>query len=96
MPDKQLLDFNIIATDCMTGPKEILEDKYGILVPNMSPDLNLDEKVITEEEKKLSERIVKLLENPEEMERYGQLSLQRAGNYSKESYIDKINEWARD
>lgn len=96
MVEAMSMGLPVIATDCMTGPKEILEDKYGILVPNMSPDLNLDEKVITEEEKKLSERIVKLLENPEEMERYGQLSLQRAGNYSKESYIDKINEWARD
>ena len=58
--------------------------------------MNLDEKVITEEEENLSKQIVKLLENQEEMEHYSKLSLQRAGNYSKESYIAKINEWARD
>lgn len=84
----------VIATDCMTGPGEILEDKYGILVPNMSPELNLDEKVITEEEKKLSEQIVELLENPGEMARYSKLAKKRAAEYSKESYIAKIREWA--
>lgn len=94
MVEAMSMGLPVIATDCMTGPGEILEDKYGILVPNMSPDLDLDEKVITDEEKNLAEKIIDLLENPAQMERYRKLSLQRAGNYSKESYIAQIKEWA--
>lgn len=95
MVEAMAMGLPVIATDCMTGPGEILEDKYGILVPNMSPDINLDEKVLTEEEKKLSERIVKLLENPEAMEHYREMSVKRAADYSKESYVEKIKKWAR-
>ncbi|MDD6811855.1 MAG: glycosyltransferase [Lachnospiraceae bacterium] len=96
MVEAMAMGLPVIATDCMTGPGEILEDKYGILVPNMSPDINLDEKVLTEDEKKLSERIIKLLENPEAMEHYREMSLKRAADYSKESYVEKIKEWARE
>ncbi len=96
MVEAMSLGIPVIATDCMTGPGEILEDKYGILVPNMSPDINLDAVKITEEEKKLSERIVALLENPQEMEHYRKMSLQRAADYSQETYIETIRAWSEE
>ena len=84
----------VIATDCMTGPKEILEDCYGILIPNMSPEENFDPKDISEEEHGLAGEIISLLENKEKMEHYRQMARKRAGDYTVESYIGKIREWA--
>lgn len=84
----------VIATDCMTGPREILEDKYGILIPNMSQREDLNPKSISEEEKNLAQEIVTLLEDRNKMEHYREMALKRAGEYTAESYIDKIREWA--
>lgn len=84
-----------VATDCMTGPKEILEDKYGILVPNMSPQPDMNAEEISGEEKKTAERVIELLENENEMEKYRRLSVERAGMFSKEEYVRKIREWVK-
>jgi glycosyltransferase involved in cell wall biosynthesis len=83
-----------VATDCMTGPGEILENKYGILVPNMDAACDLNAAVITEEEKAVAARIISLLENPEDMERYRKLSKERAAMYSAEDYVEQIRSWA--
>lgn len=83
-----------IATDCMTGPKEILEDKYGILVPNMSCEEDFDPAHITEDERNLAGEIVSLLENRDRMEHYRRMALARAGEYTAESYVGKICGWA--
>lgn len=84
-----------VATDCMTGPKEILEDKYGILVPNMSPQPDMNAEEISDEERKTAGRVIKLLENENEMEKYRRLSIERAGMFSKEEYVRKIREWVK-
>lgn len=87
------LGIPVVATDCMTGPGEILEDKYGILVPNMSPEPDMNASNISEEEKAVASRVLALLENEQEMERYRKLSVERAAMYSKEKYVQKIQEW---
>lgn len=84
----------VIATDCMTGPKEILEDRYGILIPNMSQEENFDAGDISAEECALAGEIISLLENQEKLEHYRQMARKRAGDYTVESYIEKIREWA--
>lgn len=83
-----------VATDCMTGPREILEEKYGILVPNMDPEPDFDPDHITAEERTLAGRIVSLLEDSDQMEHYRKMALTRAGDYTVESYIEKIRSWA--
>ncbi|MDE7359346.1 MAG: glycosyltransferase [Lachnospiraceae bacterium] len=83
-----------VATDCMTGPAEIFDGKYGVLVPNMGKDPDMDASHIEEEEKNTAARVVSLLENEEELARYGKLSVERAGVFSKETYIRKIREWS--
>lgn len=83
-----------VATDCMTGPAEIFDGKYGVLVPNMGKDPDMDASHIEEAEKSTAARVVSLLENEEEMARYGRLSVERAGVFSKEAYIHKIREWS--
>lgn len=85
-----------VATDCMTGPAEIFDGKYGVLVPNMGKDPDLDASHMEEAEKSTAARVISLLENEEEMARYSRLSVERAGVYSKEAYIRKIREWSVD
>ena len=83
-----------VATDCMTGPAEIFDGKYGILVPNMGKEPDMDASHIEEDERYTAERVVELLQNEEEMAHYSRLSVERAGVFSKEAYIRKIREWA--
>lgn len=84
-----------VATDCMTGPAEIFDGKYGVLVPNMSKEPDMDASHIEEEEKNTAGRVIALLQDEAEMARYGRLAVERAGVFSKEEYIRKIREMAR-
>lgn len=94
MVEAMSMGLPVIATDCMTGPLEILEDKYGILIPNMSRQEDFDPQTITEEEKDLAGQIIRLLEDPDKMAHYRQMAIKRAGDYTTESYIERICEWA--
>lgn len=82
-----------IATDCPTGPAEILEDQYGILIDNMSPDVNYDVRVITEEEKNLAAQIGGLLEDAGRMAHYREMSVKRAKDFTTERYVELIRQW---
>lgn len=84
-----------VATDCMTGPAEIFDGKYGILVPNMGKEPDLDASHFEEEEKSTAARVTALLRNEEELARYSRLSVERAGVFSREAYIQKIREWSQ-
>lgn len=94
MVEAMSMGLPVIATDCMTGPREILEDRYGILIPNMSQEENFDPQNITDEERNLAQEIITLLEDGEKTEHYREMALKRAGEYTAESYIEKIREWA--
>ncbi len=95
MVEAMAMGLPVIATDCMTGPGEILEDRYGILIPNMSPEEDFDPKHIAQEEKDLAREIVSLLEDAGRMEHYGRMSVQRAGDYNVKAYVEKIREWGK-
>lgn len=82
-----------IATDCPTGPAEILEDQYGILLDNMSPEVNYDASVIIEEEKNLAAQMIELLEDSSQMEHYREMSKKRAGDFTTEKYVERIRQW---
>ena len=82
-----------VATDCMTGPREILGSEYGILVPNMSPDADFEPKNITEEERRLAEKITALLKNEAQMEHYQEMARKRAAEYTTERYLTNIRKW---
>ena len=65
----------VIATDCRSGPGEILgEGKYGILVPVENPDA-------------IAEAIIKVLSDSQLRERLADLSLKRAEDFSVEKAL---------
>ncbi len=94
MVEAMSMGLPVIATDCKTGPREILEDRYGILIPNMEPEPDFDPLHITEEERDLAGQIIGLLEDQDRMQHYREMALKRAGDYTAESYIEKIRRWA--
>ncbi len=94
MVEAMSMGLPVIATDCKTGPREILEDRYGILIPNMESEPDFDPLHITEEERDLAGQIIGLLEDQDRMQHYREMALKRAGDYTAESYIEKICGWA--
>lgn len=95
MVEAMSMGLPVIATDCMTGPKEILEDRYGVLIPNMSREEDFEPAHITEEDKNLAQEITELLEDKEKVSYYRKMALQRAGEYTAKAYIEKICSWAK-
>ena len=94
MVEAMSMGMPVIATDCMTGPRDILEDQYGILIPNMSQAEDFNPQHITAEEENLADRIRQLLEDQDRMEHYRKMALKRAGDYTTETYIERIRDWA--
>lgn len=83
-----------IATDCPTGPAEILEDQYGILIENMNPEPNYDASVITREEQNLAAQIINLLEDSGQMAHYREMSVSRAKDFTTDKYVELIRQWS--
>lgn len=93
-----------LFTNCMTGPAEILSDdfagvfqkeelvrtKYGVLLPNMDPEKNLDPCLITEEEKALAKIMTEFLKDDELRSIYGKAAKERAQTFSFEAYKDRL------
>lgn len=87
----------IVATDCQTGPREILSDSdltvvaqeieqhtYGILVPPLTWEENYDASYIEPCEEMLAQAIEIYLDNPELADAYRQKSCERVKFFSKE------------
>lgn len=80
------LKIPVISTDCKTGPREILEEKYGILINNMSPEKNLDPAVLEKEEEQLAELILQLWKDKERYQHYADMAEKRSEDFSFEAY----------
>ena len=104
------LGIPVISANCMTGPAEILSDDfdavsrrqeyldadYGILIPVRDAKKVLDAAVITEEERKLSEQMERLLSDEALHEKYSQAAVRRAAQFSGEAYVERIREMAEE
>ena len=94
----------VIATNCLTGPAEILlKDyagqpetekpimaEYGILIPNMSPQKNLQSSVIEDDEKKLAKNILQLWKNKELYQKYVVKAKERSAQFNYETYVKQF------
>lgn len=96
----------VISTNCMTGPAEILTEdfsisaqrtesqdgEYGILIPPMEKEKNLDPSVITEEEQALAKQMERLFEDEKLYEKYSAAALRRAADFSREAYVKALRQ----
>ena len=104
MTEAMTLGCPVVAANCMTGPAEILtadyrkaqdmegvwEGEYGILVPPLDPEENLDPARITEEQERLAETICGLLSDPGKLRAYGEAARRRAADFGEEAYGDRF------
>ena len=105
----------VIATDCKTGPREILlsdeellqlmqqtpdgastadtiDGAYGILMHDLSQQEDLQAENITKDDMDLACEMIRFLDNPEKMRRYGERALERAEIYKPEKYREDLKE----
>ena len=90
------LEVPVIATDCLTGPREILRKgdmAYGILIPNMSPEKNLKAVEISGEEINLADEMKRMLTDKEHHEHYRKAAIERAGDFSDAYYVECMRKW---
>ena len=87
-------EYTKLITDIPSGDstKEAIEGEYGILVPDMGENVDMDITHITDEEKILADKITSLLDNPEKREHYAKKAFERALFYTPEKYRDSIHD----
>ena len=98
------LGIPVIATNCPSGPAEILcedyenvtdtskiyEADYGILIPEISPVKKTDSRELEPEEELLTQQLRRLLDDEKLVERYRQLGIKRAEQFSEENYVNEL------
>ncbi|MBP3819149.1 MAG: glycosyltransferase, partial [Butyrivibrio sp.] len=96
-PREILLDdaqYNQLITDIPSGDsiKEPINGKYGILVPDMGENVDMNPETITDRERILADKICDLLDNEELMRQYSEQAFERALNYTPARYRDSIHD----
>ena len=98
------LGIPVMAVNCKSGPAEILKEnyqeaednqkvyngEYGILLPVMNPQKNLDETVLEREEEILAEQMNKLFSDDQQLQIYRKASVERSTRFSVDSYVSHI------
>ena len=93
-----------MSVNCKTGPAEIflddyrkggdghtvIEGEYGVLLPVIHPEKNLDASVIEKEEEIMAEQMVRVLTEPEKLAERKAASLKRAEDFSVQAYTDSL------
>lgn len=99
------LSIPVVATNCKTGPAEILlseydqlnpdtymDADYGLLIPELSQEKNLDVKVIEKEEIIMAKAILSILKDEKKCVHYQKQSLLRAKHFSDDLYVERFKE----
>ena len=93
-----------MSVNCKTGPAEIflddyrkggdghtvIEGEYGVLLPVIHPEKNLDASVMEKEEEIMAEQMVRVLTEPEKLAERKAASLKRAEDFSVQTYTDSL------
>ena len=72
--------------------KEAIEGTYGIIVPDLGENVDMDPNNITEGEKLLAEKIISLLDDEDKALKYAEKAYERAMFYAPEKYKESIHE----
>jgi glycosyltransferase involved in cell wall biosynthesis len=92
----------VIATDCKTGPREILcktrresngvevLEMYGTLVPELSEQIDFDIAAIDHQELVMANEITSLLQEENRLERYKVASLRRSEEFDSGGFSTKL------
>lgn len=74
------------------GKVPVIYGKYGILVPEMEKERNLDPADISQEERNMAEIVIALLTDPKRLAQYRQAAKERAQIFTYESYVKRFLE----
>lgn len=98
------LSVPVIATNCKSGPAEILlkeyrevslknymDADYGILLPEPGREKNLDPGVLEQEEIIMAEAVISFLRDSERGKYYGEQARFRAAEFSDTAYAEKLS-----
>ena len=72
--------------------KEAIEGEYGILVPDMGEEVDMNPESITDGEKILADKILSLLTDDDKLSHYSEKAGERALFYTPDKYKDSIHE----
>lgn len=73
----------------------VIEGDYGILLPVMSKERDLDAQHISAEERNMAEVVIGLLSDEKKLEKYQLAAMERAKLFTYETYVDKFLELAK-
>ena len=68
----------------------VIYGDYGIVVPEMQKEENLDPADITEEERNLADTVIGLLQDERLLQSYRQAAARRAGDFTYEKYLEQF------
>ena len=68
----------------------VIYGDYGIMVPEMQKEENLDPADITEEERNLADTVIRLLQDERLLQSYRQSAARRAGDFTYEKYLEQF------
>ncbi|MGN0377054.1 MAG: glycosyltransferase [Suilimivivens sp.] len=68
----------------------VIYGDYGILVPVMSKERNLNPQEITEEEKNMADVVIQLMTDEKKLQRYQKAAKARAHSFTYENYVEQF------
>lgn len=96
-PEEILLedgDASLLDKPGREGKIPVIYGEYGILVPVMSRERDLDASHISEEERNMADVVTELLTDQEKLKRYQQAAKDRAQIFTYEKYVENFLELA--
>lgn len=83
-------DASLLEQQKKEGKIPVIYGEYGILVPVMEKERDLDPSHILAEERNMADIVLDLLENDEKLKNYQRVAAKRARKFTYESYVEQF------